>query len=73
MTALEIAKIVEAGGGILVGIQAGCGLVGGDIVLFQYVKGGTTCALYASALTVHNVELAIKAKREEMATSRVPA
>jgi|FreactTroBogLake_1042271.scaffolds.fasta_scaffold04799_3 hypothetical protein len=63
--------LVEKGGGIFVGIQSGCDLVGGNIILFQREPRGNTIAVYARALrNLHDVELALKADREKYAVTQ---
>ena len=62
--------LVETAGGIFLGVQAGA-IEGGEIVMFQRVRGGNTIAVYAKALrTVHDVELAIKADAEKYALNK---
>jgi hypothetical protein len=57
-------KLVEAAGGIFVGIQNTYS-TSPEIVLFQRVKGGSTISLYTTACNdVHDVELALKADAE---------
>ncbi len=64
--------LVEKGGGIFVGIQSGCDLVGGNIILFQREPRGNTIAVYARALrNLHDVELALKADQEKYRTAQV--
>jgi hypothetical protein len=70
-----IRAMVEGAGGIFVGIQKGCDLVGGDIVMFQRVARGNTIAVYDRAIKdQHDIELAIKADVEKYAAAKaVPA
>lgn len=62
-------EVVEAAGGIFVGIQTGGAQ---DMVLFQGEIGGSTISLYLSACrSVADVEMAIKSKREQMARKQI--
>lgn len=62
-------RIVKAGGGKWCGIQYGSPK--GTIILFQPAPGESTISLYASALTVQNVELSIRNYREKQKVVKV--
>lgn len=68
MTDEQMKAMVKQAGGIYVGVQSGCGLVGGDILMLQRVKGGNTIAVYVKSIRdVHDIELALKADAEKYA------